>query len=105
MLRVLLVFIILVTLVLFPARSWLCQSTDTAIRVVISPCDDTVNIEVITSATGINVFSLLAPTLDAVGLNVVVSTLAHLPLLNPQQPVQPQEDPPPRRTPLLPLFV
>ena len=96
MFRVLLVFIILVTLVLFPARSWLCQPANTAIRVVTSPCDDTLSIELASSAISLNTFSLLTPALMAIGPNVGISALAYLPLLNPEEPVQFEVDPPPR---------
>lgn len=96
MFRALQVFIILVTLVLFPARSWLCQPANTAIRVVTSPCDDTINIELAVSTISVNTFSLLAPALTALDPNVGISALAYLPLLNPEEPVQLEADPPPR---------
>ena len=95
------VAVILVTLVIFPSRSWLCMPTYTTVQIMTSPCDDTIHVESTAFLTGFTVFSLLTPTAGTGGLNVGVSPLPHPPLLNPQELFQQKIDPPPRLAPPL----
>lgn len=100
MLRGVLAFVFFITLILFPAQSGLCQPRNASVRVVTNPCNDTIQFELTTSTTGVTIFSLLTPTLNADDPKVVASPLAHPTLLNPKEPAQAEVDPPPR--PLIP---
>jgi len=99
MLRGILVLVILV-LVFFPAQSWLCQSSNTVVQIVTSPCDNTFHFELTAPIVGIGLFFLLNPLMDATNPKPSAFPLAYSPLLHPKEPVLAKQYPPPRSTPV-----
>jgi hypothetical protein len=100
MFRGILVLVILLVLVFFPAQSWLCQPNNMGVQIVTSPCDNTFPFELTAPIVGIGIFSLLVPLMDATNPKVIAFPLAYPPLLHPKEPVPAKRYPPPRPTPV-----